>query len=237
MLPRSFVARRARGDLSALAQDPGPGPGSYAGPSALGDQALSTKANAETAKFKTGNRWSEYKSDIRKDLYCASHAIGDQRLPGTEVGGAPGVTISSKCARYDPMKQGTPGNIPSYLKNPGPGQYQQESSFGRQLMSKKSSAPTGKIGSDTRQQRAKLYLTRDHEKEHRGTHSPGPNYDLGSSLGPQKLSKMKNSAGFKFGSGSRFSELKPVEKVSEGTGKIGKGSSSQSAPGPGQYTV
>lgn len=101
------------------------------------------------------------------------------------MGDAPGVTFSSKGGRYDPMKQGTPGNVPSFLKNPGPGTYTQSSAFGHQLVSHKSTAPSGKIGSTTRQQRSKLYYSQEHEKEWRGMHSPGPHYLAPSSIGAQ----------------------------------------------------
>jgi len=227
----------ARGDLSVLPADPGPGPGSYTAPSSLGPQLLSTRGNFETAKFKTGNRWSNFKSDFWADFYCPSHVVGDGKMPAGNLGDAPSYSFSGKGGRYDPMKQGTPGNVPSYLRNPGPGDYTQGSSFGRQLVSRKATAPTGKIGTDTRDKRSKLYYSPQHEKEWQGQHSPGPNYDPVSSIGQQRLSKKKNSSGFKFGSGDRFSEIKPVEIKRGETGKSLGGTSLFPLPGPGEYTV
>ena len=207
-----------------LPADPGPGPGSYTAPSSLGPQLLSTRGNFETAKFKTGNRWSNFKSDFWADFYCPrrdactrmhprctnpllasslastvssalpklshgfvfrSHVVGDGKMPAGNLGDAPSYSFSGKGGRYDPMKQGTPGNVPSYLRNPGPGDYTQGSSFGRQLVSRKATAPTGKIGTDTRDKRSKLYYSPQHEKEWQGQHSPGPNYDPVSSIGQQ----------------------------------------------------
>lgn len=54
---------------------------------------------------------------------------------------------------------------------------------------------------------------------------------------PQRLSKKKNSSGFKFGSGDRFSEIKPVEIKRGETGKSLGGTSLFPLPGPGEYTV
>jgi len=93
--------------------------------------------------------------------------------------------------------------------------------FGAQHDSKKSTAPIYGFGSADRQQLQKVFLTPEHSKSDYGKNSPGPIYDLKSSMGLQSSSKKTSMPLFSFGTADRFA--KP---------KTGPG---QTVPGPGAY--
>lgn len=93
--------------------------------------------------------------------------------------------------------------------------------FGQQHDSKKSTAPIYGFGSADRANLAKVFLTPEHSKSDYGKNSPGPIYELKSSIGKQSSSKCGSSPLFSFGTADRFN--KP---------KTGPG---QAVPGPGAY--
>jgi hypothetical protein len=70
--------------------------------------------------------------------------------------------------------------------------------------------------------RTQIFLTKEHSKAESGHESPGPVYELKSSVGKQVSSKNESPAAFSFGTSDRF------EKMSAGKMR-------EVAPGPGQY--
>lgn len=97
------------------------------------------------------------------------------------------------------------------------------SMFGVQHDSKKSTAPIYGFGSADRTQLQKVFLTPEHSKSDYGKNSPGPIYDVKSSVGQQTSSKNTSAPLFSFGTADRFSRK----------AKMGQGAQ----PGPGAYRV
>lgn len=96
------------------------------------------------------------------------------------------------------------------------------SMFGKQHDSRKSTAAAFGFGSSNRDGAAKVFLTAEHSKADYGHESPGPVYDLKSSVGKQESSKNTSAPLFSFGTADRFS------KESASTQR-------NAAPGPGTY--
>jgi len=97
------------------------------------------------------------------------------------------------------------------------------SMFGKQTDSRKETAPQFGFGSSDRQNAAKVFVTAEHAKSSYGKESPGPVYELKSSIGKQDSSKNESSPLFSFGTADRFA--KPAGSVP----------TRASVPGPGAY--
>ncbi|EFJ22730.1 hypothetical protein SELMODRAFT_416477 [Selaginella moellendorffii] len=105
---------------------------------------------------------------------------------------------------------------------PGPGAYEKASSFGDQVLSYQKSPEKAVIGSATRKQQQKVYLSQDFNKSLYGIESPGPVVcDLRSSIGDQMHSENRNAPHIKFPMDKRF--------------KHGKISAITATPGAGEY--
>ena len=195
-----------------------PGPGTYEMMNSLGGQILSGRRSESGVTFGSGNRWSAYKKDF-VEQYMTPAATTSQPAKGW-LGDAASFSFGGG-AKRSAVGMG-PGK-PSYVRNPGPGTYQEKSSMGDQIESKRSSAQNAKFG--TSQRGAKLYVNRSSERETLGKHSPGPNtYNLSGSVGRQSSSTKKSAQSFVFGSSDRFSETKAVRDLG-------------GAPGPGTYRI
>jgi len=106
---------------------------------------------------------------------------------------------------------------------PGPAEYRQVASVGQsQPNSKIERAATPKFGTSTREQRAKLHITSEHEKGLHGTQSAARWYDLHGSLGRQVSSKSDTRPRTAFARASRFASHDAELKRN-------------SVPGPGAY--
>lgn len=207
-----------------MSKDAQPGPGAYETEGAVGRQTMSKKPTAANTKFGTGNRFSVTASGKQEETPGA----GDFRLAAGWMGDAPATSFYGKGKRYDTGK-GMPGCTPTRMVTPGPGQYEGPSSFGAQTLSKKTTSTTVKVGTSERASMAKQYISPGHERALLGQHSPGAGaYQQPSGIGVQTLSKKRTSSNTKFGSGDRFSEIKPRSKERE---TINRG------PGPGSYVV
>jgi hypothetical protein len=115
------------------------------------------------------------------------------------------------------------------METPGPGNYEQQSCLGNQTLSKKASAANFKMGTSERKAFAKQFVSQAHERVLLGQHAPGAGaYHQPSGMGIQTLSKKRSSQNTKFGSGDRFSQIKPVN---EDRVRMTRG------PGPGSYIV
>eukprot|EP00240_Pyramimonas_obovata_P016216 CAMPEP_0118932362 /NCGR_PEP_ID=MMETSP1169-20130426/10006_1 /TAXON_ID=36882 /ORGANISM="Pyramimonas obovata, Strain CCMP722" /LENGTH=302 /DNA_ID=CAMNT_0006875011 /DNA_START=144 /DNA_END=1052 /DNA_ORIENTATION=+ len=98
------------------------------------------------------------------------------------------------------------------------------SMFGKQHDSRKGNAPSFGFGSSNRDGAEKVFLTAEHAKSLYGIESPGPVYDLKSSVGKQESSKNENAPQFSFGTADRL-------------GKAGSQPNRTAVPGPGAYTA
>lgn len=207
-----------------LTKAPHPGPGTYECGASMGKQMHSHKMTSPNTKFGTGNRFSVTASG-RVDV---TPAAGEVKPSAGWMGDAPAYSLHGKGKRYETGK-GLAGWTPTRLETPGPGRYERESSIGNQTSSKKSSSPNFKMGTSDRAAFAKQFVSSAHERSLLGQHSPGAgSYTTPSGLGYQTLSKKRSSQNMKFGSGDRFSQVKPVNSDRERM---------RHTPGPGSYVV
>ena len=101
------------------------------------------------------------------------------------------------------------------------GHMQNKSMFGAQAKSNRRSSPSFGFGSSTRNQAAKVFLSRDHAKLSTPGFSPGPSaYTLRASVGAQADGRKASSPQWVFGSNERFMQAQRKELQN---------------PGPGQY--
>ena len=122
---------RARG--GALVHPPGSG--TYEMMNSLGGQVLSNRRSESGVTFGSGNRWSAYKKDF-VEQYMTPAATTSQPAKGW-LGDAASFSFGGG-AKRSAVGMG-PGK-PSYVRNLGPGTYQEKSSMGGQIESKRSSA-------------------------------------------------------------------------------------------------
>lgn len=224
--PAYKFGARALAD-SNLSKEARPGPGTYAVQGAIGPQTMSNKANAQSWKFGSSNRWSTYMSDSK----------GGSGTPGYDnpkpahgwLGDAAAFSFGTS-GRYT-IGMGNPGIKPTFAFAPGPGTYVNAGCLGAQQLSQRSTAAQFKFGTQTRERANKVYLTHAHERSLFGQHSPAPNiYTMKSSFGGQQSSKNRTSATMKFGSADRFSEVRSAREKEAGEMPF-------HTPGPGSYCV
>lgn len=149
--------------------------------------------------------------------------------------------ISSTCARRTPRDMALGGSIKSGINSPSTWVYDPHpikplqplggfeavgnySMFGSQAKSNRISSAAFGFGTTTRDQLQRLYISPGHLKVRLGTVSPGPVYDLQSSLGRQVLDSKMSYPATKFLSEGRF-EPDRRENYHRKT------------PGPGAYRV
>ena len=96
-------------------------------------------------------------------------------------------------------------------------QVKDKSTFGEQVMSTRVSQPRYGFGSSKRSTNSKLFYTKAYTESARGLSSPGPVYNIPSSIGHQATSRNGTSPSFKFGARTDVSGRK------------------ESPPGPGEY--
>ncbi|PNW75203.1 hypothetical protein CHLRE_12g517050v5 [Chlamydomonas reinhardtii] len=198
-----------------------PGPGAYSSPrlqpDSVGRQVQSINTTEPTARVGTERRFGIFKDEF------ATPSPGSFKPASGWIGDAPTYSFHGGSRRAD-MAKGLPGNTPSALQSPGAGTYEAPSALFNQASSKKPTAPRTRVGTAGRDQQRKVFVSKGHERESQGAHSPSPN-----AYSPKHTfnSKVKSSGGWGFGSGDRFSEVK------SNNGKELK----VLTPGPGSYVV
>ena len=95
-----------------------------------------------------------------------------------------------------------------------------KSMFGPQYLSTKPTQPSFGFGTATRESTSKVFLSRKAKTDHIGKASPGPVYNLKSSVGKQIQSHCESAPAFMFG-----------KRHTKG------GEENQKAPGPGKYEM
>ena len=95
---------------------------------------------------------------------------------------------------------------------------QGKSMFGSQTLSNRSTAPSHGFGSGTRSHAAKLFAGSEHAKTSSVSCTPGPCYEISSSMGTQSDGGKQSPAMWQFGTADRFN-----------------GSPRKRSPGPGSY--
>lgn len=101
---------------------------------------------------------------------------------------------------------------------PGPGQYRQNDSVGRQSNSRMHSYANWKFGTSTREDQSKVFLGADAAKSvPEFIHSPGPAvYNSISSMSTQRDSRKPSSENFGFGSSMRFHDAPKTPGAANG---------------------
>lgn len=220
--PAHRMGRRFKLDHDTSSGMTHPGPGSYSPPAdSVGKQPLSANPTSPATRVGTSERFGR----IREDAMTPVGGTG--RLAHGWMGDAPSFSFHGKAKRTD-MAAGMPGLTPSGLSDPGPGAYEAASSMGTQSFSPKCTAPRMRMGTSARERAGKVFLSREHNLHDKlGSHSPSPNcYNPRTNTS----SRVKTTSSWRFGSGDRFSEVKPVrpERKYGATG---------ATPGPGAYVV
>ncbi|PNH03324.1 hypothetical protein TSOC_010632 [Tetrabaena socialis] len=198
-----------------------PGPGAYTAPrmapDSVGKQTLSNNPTAAYTRVGTENRFGQFKDNF------ATPSPGAFKPSAGWLGDAPTYSFHGQGKRAD-VQKGMVGNISTAFEDPGPGTYEAPSALFGQASSKKPTAARARIGTSERDRSKKVFVSKGHERENFGLHSPSP-----SNYSPNMLasSTKRTPGGWKFGSGDRFSE------ISSQNGKNLK----IMTPGPGSYVV
>ncbi|GAX76066.1 hypothetical protein CEUSTIGMA_g3509.t1 [Chlamydomonas eustigma] len=199
-----------------------PGPGSYDSiQTAVGKQKLSQNPNLPEYRIGTGGRFGQFKSQFKKEYMTP--AANDFRPASGWLGDAPNYSFHGKGRRAD-ISNGLSGQRPTCSDDPGPGTYEPPMSIGPQIDSRKHSSQRTRVGTADRDVRFKQYVSKEHEGDLFGKHSPAPN-KYNPSIRP--LSRVRTPQSFAFGTGDRFSEIK------SDNGRVLK----VWTPGPGTYVV
>ncbi|KAG2483294.1 hypothetical protein HYH03_017841 [Edaphochlamys debaryana] len=198
-----------------------PGPGAYApprlAPESVGPQKLSKNPTAPTTRVGTESRFGHFKDEF------ATPSPGAYRPTAGWLGDAPSYTFHGTARRTD-IAKGAPCRTPTAIADPGPGAYEAPSALFAQANSKKPTAPTYRLGTAERERSRAVFVSKAHERENAGKHSPAPNHYSPNST---QSSKHKAGSSWRFGSGDRFSEIK------SNNGKDLK----VLTPGPGSYVI
>lgn len=90
------------------------------------------------------------------------------------LGDSPTFSFHGKAKRAD-ISNGLPACRPTSNDDPGPGAYPMPMSLGSQIESRKQSSGNTRVGREVRDVRYKVYLSKEHEPDLFGKHSPAPN--------------------------------------------------------------
>ena len=186
-----------------------PGPGAYKMPWSIASQVQSTKKTASTFSFGSSTRDKQEKIFMTTDhekIHYGRHSPG----PGAYSGKSCFGMQHSARNRSSPMwKMASSARFEyEYEKRasrlPGAGQYRIKGAVGKMVISQKKTMPIFSFGKGTRDAKAKLFTSSDHEKSHYGKHSPGPTTSVSdSSMGRQILSKRASHSSWSFGTAER----------------------------------
>ncbi|GAQ86871.1 hypothetical protein KFL_003170100 [Klebsormidium nitens] len=200
-----------------------PGPGQYQGSSSIGPQVDSRLRSPESVGFGSSTRDNQAKVFMGPDF---SKSFFGQDSPGPSSYSAMSSIGSQPLSDHKSppgWKFGTAGRfkyefVERAAKTPGAGQYNSIGSVGKQPQTQKQNVPAFSFGSSQRDQRAKMFISTEHEKSQYGTCSPGPaSNNPKSSLGFQINSRARNASAVGFGKAKRLVYM-PTD-----------------TPGPGQY--
>jgi hypothetical protein len=200
-----------------------PGPGTYQHDSALGRQAQSARPSGPEYRVGTGERFQQYKT-CTKSFFATPGHLYDTTPTSGFLGDKPKYSFHGQSKRSD-VASGLPGNKPSSMNAPGPGAHDANvSCLFDQADSRRETSSRTRVGTANRDLRYTQYISKEHEVDLKGKHSPAPNTYLPDH---RYSSRVKSSQKSSFGSGDRFSQIK------SGNAKTLK----VWTPGPGAYVV
>lgn len=192
-----------------------PGPGEYALAQSVGPQASSLARSAPSYGWGSNVRdtgGGDGKANAAGASYDLNASVGPQSLSSKH--NAPAFAMGT-AQRFGEQR----GEMRRMAAAPGPGSYALPEAVGASHESTKKSMPAYGFGTSTRMQANKVYW-QGKTTAAEGTSTPGPSYQLKSSVGGQVQSDRRSRHGFGFGSASRFGET-----------------SKQRTPGPGEYNA
>lgn len=136
-------------------------------------QILSTAPTSPDHRIGTGSRFSQYSNVFKADF--ATPAAGYPRPSSGWLGDKAQYSFHGAAKRSD-ITGGLPAQRPTYLSDPGPGAYEpSSSSLFHQSDSRKPTSSRTRVGTADRDQRYRQYVSKDHEVDLYGKHSPAPN--------------------------------------------------------------
>lgn len=216
-----------RADALQRADDPGPL--SYNASAAK--QKIDQQPRTPSVKFGSSERRAASKIYIHRNDACgdvadpnrysagccspgpSSYEVFDSSIVEHVKRKAPAISFGLRTPNYLQVRTTTGDAI-------GPGSYEQSTSMGPQVSSKKTTTPGFSMGSTDRHKLAEV-LSPDFSPNVRGPQSPGPtSYDAPSGMGRQLTSTKPSSQSFSFGS----------------EGKL-KRNKDNHVPGPGSYAA
>lgn len=193
---------------------------------AMGKQPLAMRKGQSMPEIKipSGSRFSQSSSPDKNPFSTP----GPDTLPGNI--GSDGLTCSLGKGPRTNVYGGTDAVSPTYIENPGPGAYDPSTkSMGPQQESTKLNSPKTRMGTSQRDDRMKMFVSRETEREMHGRVGPGPG-----ALNPDDSysSKVRSPSGGGWGKskGDRFSEVKGKEDSLSSSR-----AASPSSIGPGSY--
>jgi len=231
--PPSYGMGTSERFMTERKSDRTPGPGAYRMSGSMGPQVAGRFRTEPIAGFGTAERKHVRKVFISQDhnkldmhgmdspgpaVIALKSTMGKQESSDMRTNPS---WVFASAGRTDPM---VGKGLKESAKMPGPANYTQIDSVGRQVSSKMRSNPQAGFGTSEVSHQYKLYMSQEHEKMHFGKVSPGPGaaYQIGDSVGAQKLSKDSSQPSWGFGSADRWATYNRELK-------------SNTTPGPGAY--
>ena len=228
------IGRKSAADYKMVGPDgvQNPGPGAYdyhMVDKAIGKQPLAHGKGRSMPEIKvpTGARWGQSTSPTKSPFKSEFNTPGPDTIHGS--------LDAPHCSLGKGVRTNVYGTVvikPTYTESPAPGAYEPQSkSIGPQIESHRANSAATKVGKSQRDDRMKMFVSKDAERELYGRIGPGPGHLIPSDSASSK-SKGTPGGGWGKTSGDRFSEVKSKEEALSGSR-----ASSPSKIGPGTYRV
>ncbi|MCO5587184.1 hypothetical protein L7F22_041131 [Adiantum nelumboides] len=191
--------------------DGNPGPGAYSSPSAFGPQVLSSQKSTSSADFSRSTRDEQNKIYLSSEFDKNKYGVGSPGPTVCDDSSSMGNQIIAPFKSAPRFRFGAEKRF-KHMDNefsPGVGKYEIKSSFGKQNDSKKKNLPSFSFAHSNRDQRAKVFISAQHDKAHYGEASPGPGatWKAYPSLGDTQVDSRKTSCNAsRFGIAPRFKD-------------------------------
>ncbi|KAI5073608.1 hypothetical protein GOP47_0011621 [Adiantum capillus-veneris] len=189
--------------------DGNPGPGAYSSSSAFGPQVLSKQKSPSSADFSRSTRDEQNKIYMSAEFDKNKYGVGSPGPTVCDDSSSMGNQIITPHISAPRFRFGAEKRF-KHVDNecsPGVGKYEIVSSFGKQKESKKKNLPSFSFAHSNRDQRAKVFISAQHDKAHYGEASPGPGatWKAFPSMGDTQVDSRKATCNAsRFGAAPRF---------------------------------